>query len=196
MCSKAKCTVSQRLNHLTLSFLNMTMTSLSSDILHSHRIRIPSSLMCSRQICSNFVMVSCQYRPKSLRDASTTLLNLCYEELRQCWRQKGVQPGASKVYPINWPHIDCFLFFVLLWYIKKHLLASIVLNLFFPFLVGGLPGFLCFPFISNLAFVLILLRHQHWITTDFTGTRDRENHFPFNGNVVFFLLCLKCWWDT
>ncbi len=33
---------------------------------------------------------------------SKTLLNLCHEELRQVWRQKGVQPGTSKVYIIKW----------------------------------------------------------------------------------------------
>ncbi len=32
-----------------------------------------------------------------------TLLNLCHEELRQFWRQKGVQPGTSTVYLIKWP---------------------------------------------------------------------------------------------
>ncbi len=52
-----------------------------------------TSWMCSRQICSNFVMLSCQYGPKSLRNVSNTLLNLCHEELRQFWRQ----PGTSKV---------------------------------------------------------------------------------------------------
>ncbi len=62
-----------------------------------------TSWMCSRQICSNCVMLSCQYGPKSLRNLSNTLLNLCHEELRQFWRQKGVQPGTSKVYLIKWP---------------------------------------------------------------------------------------------
>ncbi len=42
-----------------------------------------ASWMCSRQICSNCVMLSYQYGPKSLRTASNTLLNLCHEELRQ-----------------------------------------------------------------------------------------------------------------
>ncbi len=55
------------------------------------------------QICSNCVMLSCQYEPKSLRNVSNTLLNLCHEELRQFWRQKWVQPGASKMYLIKWP---------------------------------------------------------------------------------------------
>ncbi len=40
--------------------------------------------------------------PKSLRNVSNTLLNLCHEELRQFWRQNGVQPGTSKVYLIKW----------------------------------------------------------------------------------------------
>ncbi len=39
--------------------------------------------MCSRQICSNCVMLSCQYGPKSLRNFSNTLLNLCHEDLKQ-----------------------------------------------------------------------------------------------------------------
>ncbi len=38
------------------------------------------SWMCSRQICSSCVMLSCQYGPKSLRNVSNTLLNLCHED--------------------------------------------------------------------------------------------------------------------
>ncbi len=34
---------------------------------------------------------------KSLRNVFNTLLNQCQEEFRQFWRQKGVQPGSSKV---------------------------------------------------------------------------------------------------
>ncbi len=41
--------------------------------------------------------------PKSLKNVSNTLLNLCHEELRQFWRQKWLQPGTSKVYLIKWP---------------------------------------------------------------------------------------------
>jgi len=37
----------------------------------------------------------------------TFLLNLCNEELRQFWRQKGVQPGTSKSYIIKWPVNVC-----------------------------------------------------------------------------------------
>ncbi len=37
---------------------------------------------------NNFVMLSCQYGPKSLRNVSNTLLNLCQEELRQFWRRR------------------------------------------------------------------------------------------------------------
>ncbi len=56
-----------------------------------------ASWMCSRQICSNCVMLSCQYGPKSLRNVSNTLLNLCHEELKQFWRKKWVQPGSSSL---------------------------------------------------------------------------------------------------
>ncbi len=42
-----------------------------------------TSWMCRRQICSNCVMLSCQYEPKSLRNVSKTLLNLCHEKIRQ-----------------------------------------------------------------------------------------------------------------
>ncbi len=45
--------------------------------------------------------------PKSLRNGFNTLLNLCHEELRQFRRQKGVQPGTSKVYLIKWPVSVC-----------------------------------------------------------------------------------------
>ncbi len=34
--------------------------------------------------------------PKSLRNVSNTLLNLCHEELRQFWRQKRVQPVLAR----------------------------------------------------------------------------------------------------
>ncbi len=64
-------------------------------------------IMCSRQICSNCMMLSCQYGPKSLRDVSNTLLNLYHEELRQFLRQKGFKPGTSKVYLIKWTVSEC-----------------------------------------------------------------------------------------
>ncbi len=41
-----------------------------------------ASWMCSRQICSNCVLVSCQYGPKSLRNVSNTFLNLCHGPAR------------------------------------------------------------------------------------------------------------------
>ncbi len=40
-------------------------------------------IMDVQQICSNCVTLSCQYGPKSLRNVSNTLLNLCHKELRQ-----------------------------------------------------------------------------------------------------------------
>ncbi len=88
-------------------FLNMTVSSLYSNGLHSHQISIQwstfgmwwngrfASWMRSRQICSNCVMLSCQYGLKSLRNFSNTLLNLCHEELRQFKMQKEVQPGTG-----------------------------------------------------------------------------------------------------
>lgn len=42
-------------------------------------------------------MLSCQYRPKSVRNISGIFLNLCHEELRQFCRQKQAQP-CTKVY--------------------------------------------------------------------------------------------------
>ncbi len=72
-------------------FLNMTRSSLYSNGLHIHQISIQKSTigmlwngrfaswMCSRQICSNCVMLSCQYGANSLRNVSNTLLNLCHE---------------------------------------------------------------------------------------------------------------------
>ncbi len=62
-----------------------------------------TSWMCSRQICSNCMMLSCQYGPKSLRNVSNNLINLCHEELRQFWKQKGVELDTSKEYLIKWP---------------------------------------------------------------------------------------------
>ncbi len=76
-------------------FLNMTMSSLYSNGLHSHQISIQlstfgmwwngrfASWMCSRQIWRNCVMLSCQNGPKSLRNVYNTLLTLCQKELRQ-----------------------------------------------------------------------------------------------------------------
>ncbi len=105
-------------------FLNMTMSSLYSNGLHSHQISIQystfgngrfASWMCSRQICSNCVMLSCQYGPKSLRNVSNTLLNLCHEELKQFWWQKGVRCGTSKVYLIKWPVGVYICLFVFCW---------------------------------------------------------------------------------
>ncbi len=71
-----------------------------------------TSWMCSRQICSNCVILSYQYGPQSLRNVSNTLLNLCHKEWRQFWRQKWVQPGTSKVYIIKWPVSVCIYIYV------------------------------------------------------------------------------------
>ncbi len=91
------CTSSRIMHHVTklkssqTGFLNMTMSSLYSNGLHSHQISVQwstfgmcwngrfTSWMCRRQICSNCVMLSYQYGPKSLRNVSNTLMNLCHE---------------------------------------------------------------------------------------------------------------------
>ncbi len=92
-------TSSRIMHHVTklkssqTGFLNMTMSSLYSNGLHSHQISIQKSTfgmwwnerfiswMCSRQICSNWVNLSYRYGPKSLRNVSNTLLNLCHEKI-------------------------------------------------------------------------------------------------------------------
>ncbi len=79
-----------------------------------------ASWMCSRQICSNCVMLSCQYGPKSLRNVYNTLLNLYHEALRQFWRQKGVQPVLAR-----WPvSVYCVYIYIYILYIKKVIIQS------------------------------------------------------------------------
>ncbi len=66
-----------------------------------------------REIRINLVMLSSQYHimsTKSLRNVSNILLNLCQDELRQFWRQKGVQPGTSKAYLIKWAVIYIYIY--------------------------------------------------------------------------------------
>ncbi len=67
------------------------------------------------------VMLSCQYGPKSLRNVSSTLLNLCHKELKQFWRPKEVQPGTSKVYLIKWPVSVCIYIYTVYIYIHIYL---------------------------------------------------------------------------
>ncbi len=43
---------------------------------------------------------------------SQTMRIQLIEELRQFWRQKGVQPGSSKVYLINWPVSVCMCIYI------------------------------------------------------------------------------------
>ncbi len=47
---------------------------------------------------------------KISEECFNTLLNLCHEELRQLWKQKGVQPGTSKVSLIKWP-VSVYMYF-------------------------------------------------------------------------------------
>ncbi len=46
------------------------------------------------------------------RNVYNTLLNICHEELRQFWRQRGVQPGTSKVCLIKWPVSVCHIIYM------------------------------------------------------------------------------------
>lgn len=51
------------------------------------------SWMCSQQIHSNYMMLTYENRPKSLRNDSSKLLNLC---------KKRVCPNTSKMHLMNW----------------------------------------------------------------------------------------------
>ncbi len=73
--------------------------------------------------------------PKSLRNVSNTLLNLCHEELRQFWRQKGVQPGSSKVYLIKCPVSVCIYIYI---YINYN--NSCINNRFLLFVILSYPS--------------------------------------------------------
>ncbi len=46
------------------------------------------------------------------RNVYNTFLNICQEELRQFWRQRGVQPGTSKVCLIKWPVSVCHIIYM------------------------------------------------------------------------------------
>lgn len=63
------------------------MSTLCSIVLHSYQISIEYStcgMWRNEEITSwNCVMLPCHYGPKSLRNVSSNLLNLCHEELRQ-----------------------------------------------------------------------------------------------------------------
>ncbi len=86
------------------NLLNATAyLSIVADHVHPFMTTVyPSSDVYFQQDNAPYNMLSCQYGPKSLRNVSNALLNLCHEELRQFWRQKRVQPCTSKVYLIKW----------------------------------------------------------------------------------------------
>ncbi len=77
--------LSQSSNHLRLvswAWQWVHFSQMASTVPRSQFNRAPlgcggsfASWMCSRQICSNCVMLSCQYGPKSLSNVSNTLLN-------------------------------------------------------------------------------------------------------------------------
>ncbi len=110
-------TSSRIMHHVTklkssqTGFLNMTMCSLYSNGLQSPDLNPMVHLWYALEREIRIMDVhptnlwhwqKCQYEPKSLRNVSNTLLNLYREELRQFWRQKGIQPRTSKVYLIKW----------------------------------------------------------------------------------------------
>lgn len=93
---------------------HVTMSSPYSNDLHSCQISIQGQLcdVVDREICIIDVQptnppatVWCYHvsMDQNLRNISSSFLNLCHKGLRQFWRQKGVQPGTSKVYLIKWP---------------------------------------------------------------------------------------------
>ncbi len=116
--------MSQSSNHLRLvswTWQWVHFTQMASTVTRSQSNRAPLGCSGTRdshhgQICSNCVMLSCQWL-KSLRNVSNTLLNLCHEKLRQ----KGVQPGTSKVYKIKLPVSVCVCIYIYIYiYIYIH----------------------------------------------------------------------------
>lgn len=52
-------------------------------------------------IYKNCVILSCQYKPKHLRNVSSTVLNLCHKEVRLFVTRKGVQANIN-MYLLKW----------------------------------------------------------------------------------------------
>ncbi len=125
-----------------------------------------ASWMCSWQICSNCVILSSQYGPKSLRNVSNTLLNLCHEKLRQFWRQKGVKPGTSKVYLIRWPVSVCmctvFIYYVYIYIHTIH--VNIYIHLYIYVIIFYIIYLICKYniFFWNIYMCLYLYIHNKY----------------------------------
>lgn len=92
------------------SLWNITMSSpVASTVTRSLSNR--ALLGCDRtgdshyrsKICRNSAVVSCQYRAKSLRNVSNTLIKVFHKEFRQfCWLN-WIQPFIGTLYLMKWP---------------------------------------------------------------------------------------------
>ncbi len=98
----ASCHKAQIIRLVSWTWQWVHFTQMASTVTRSQSNRAPlgcggtGDLHHGCAACSNCVMLSCQYGPKSLRNVSNTLLNLCHEELRQFWREKGSNPVLAR----------------------------------------------------------------------------------------------------
>ncbi len=125
-----------------------------------------TSWMCIRQICSNCMMLSYQYGPKSLRNVSNTLLKIWHEDLRQFWRQKGVLPCTSKVYLIKWPVSVCvyiyiyyFIFFLLFSIYKLYRLD--IINIIYVCVLAFYKSFYLISYSVISVFFIYIIFYTH-----------------------------------
>ncbi len=114
-------TTSRIMHHVTklkssqAGFLNMTMSLLYSNGLHSHLISIQLEQLlwdvwngrfasgCAADKSAETVW--CYHvNMDQMEECFQHLVESCHEKWRQLWRQKGVpHPGTSKAYLIKWP---------------------------------------------------------------------------------------------
>ncbi len=116
------------------------MSSLYSSGLHSHQMSIQqssfgmwwngrlASWMCSWQICSNCVMLSCRYGTDSLRNVSSITLNLCHGKIKAVLKAKGGPTRYCKVSLIKWPASVCILSFKVLLFSQMKCFSLISVN--------------------------------------------------------------------
>lgn len=81
-----------------------SMISHSWHGLHSTRSQSNRALLGFGEIQSWKISMWC-YGTKSIRIVSSAVLSLFYVELREFWKQKGLQPGTSKV-SIKYPYTN------------------------------------------------------------------------------------------
>lgn len=85
--------------------------------------------MSSQQILSNFLMLSCQYGSKSLRNVSNTLLKLCHKDFRQSFTQEWHNYNGRHSDTQKTNHFSC-LFECIFLYILMLFFAQLLLHLF------------------------------------------------------------------